>query len=51
MKNNFKTFLFSFLFFTSVNAEMVNIQSQIISVDKKKQVSIFQNEVIITTKE
>ena len=51
MKNRILTFIYFCLLSTAVNAQSINIQSQNISVDKKKQISIFENKVIITTED
>ena len=51
MKNKILLFLISFLvcFINTLLAEELNIESEIISIDKKKNISIFKNNVLITT--
>ncbi len=49
MKNNFFTLFLIFLFNLSLNAQEIFIEAENITLDKKKQVSIFENKVIITT--
>ncbi len=51
MKNNYFIFFFSIIFFTELYAESLFIQSKNISIDKNKEVSIFENEVVIKTQE
>ena len=53
MKNNI-SFIINFLtlfFFSSVAAENLFIQSEIINIDKKNQLSIFQNNVVFKTQD
>ena len=47
MKNNFILIILSFFIFSISFAENINIKSKIISVDKKKEISIFKDEVEI----
>ena len=51
MRNNFFLNLIFFLFFSNyVNgAEKISIQSKNISLDKNKEISIFEEDVVITT--
>lgn len=49
MKNNFFLFLLFFLYFHTVNAKDILIQSKNISLDKEKQISIFKDEVLVKT--
>ena len=49
MKNNFFTLFLIFIFSSWLNAQEVFIEAENITIDKKKQVSIFENKVIITT--
>jgi LPS-assembly protein len=49
MKNNFFTLFLIFIFSSWLNAQEVFIEAENITLDKKKQVSIFENKVIITT--
>ena len=49
MKNNFIIILSVSIFFNSLQAENLLIQSQNIKLDKDKEISIFQNEVFVQT--
>ena len=49
MKSNLFIFLIIFFFKSTLLAENVLIESKIISLDKEKELSIFKNDVIITT--
>ncbi len=52
MKSNFFFIFFTTsLFFTNAHAENLFIQSKNISLDKKKEISIFENEVLVRTEE
>ena len=51
MKNSFVFILCCILLGAAVNAESINIKSKNISLDKNKQISIFENDVLITTEE
>ena len=49
MKNNFFTIFLILIFNSILNAQEILIEAENITIDKKKQVSIFENNVIITT--
>ena len=51
MKNSFVLILCCLLLGAAVNAESINIKSKNISLDKNTQISIFENDVLITTEE
>ena len=51
MKNNFFFIFFSTLLFTNAYAENLFIQSKNISLDKNREISIFENEVLVRTEE
>ena len=51
MRSNYFFILFAFLLFTNVYAENLFIQSKNITIDKKKEISIFENEVLVRTEE
>ena len=49
MKNKFFYILLFFFYFTQTFAENINIQAKNISIDKNREVSIFENEVKVIT--
>ena len=49
MKNRFLSIIFLFLINTSIHAENVLIQAKNITIDKKKNVTIFRDDVVIQT--
>mgnify|MGYP003322516522 CR=1 FL=1 len=49
MKNKFLIIIIYSLLFSSLCAENLNIQSKKISIDKKNKISIFEDDVIVTT--
>ena len=51
MKSKIIIFIFSFFLSNILFAENVSIESKKISIDKNKQISIFENDVIVTTEE
>ena len=51
MKNSFVFILCCFLIGAAAKAESINIKSKNISLDKNTQISIFENDVLITTEE
>ena len=51
MKNSFVFILCCFLISAAAKAESINIKSKNISLDKNTQISIFENDVLITTEE
>ena len=51
MRSNYFFILFATLLFTNVNAENLFIQSKNITIDKNKEISIFENEVLVRTEE
>ncbi len=51
MKNNFIAIIFVLIFNSASFAENISIQAKNITLDKDKQISIFENDVIITTQE
>ena len=50
MKNKKYIFLFTFLFFSNAFAENIQIQARNITLDKDKITSIFENDVVVKTK-
>ena len=51
MKSNFFFIFFSTLLLTNASAENLFIQSKNISLDKNREISIFENEVLVRTEE
>ena len=51
MKNNYFFIFFSTLLLTNASAENLFIQSKNISLDKNREISIFENEVLVRTEE
>ncbi len=51
MKNNFLTLLIYFCIFSPLNAENIFIESRDITIDKKNEISIFKNDVFVSTAE
>ena len=49
MKNKFLIIIIYSLLFSSLCAENLNIQSKKIFIDKKNKISIFEDDVIVTT--
>ena len=49
MKNKFLILIIYGLLFSSLNAENLNIQSKKISIDKKNEISIFEDDVVVIT--
>ena len=51
MKNSFLIIIFSFFFFVNGMTENLFIESKNITVDKDKEVSIFENDVKVITED
>ena len=51
MKNNFFVIFFLILFNFPLLAENLNIQSKNITIDKTKEITIFENNVIVKTED
>ena len=49
MKSKFFKILLFFFYFTQSFAENINIQAKNISIDKDKEISVFENEVKVIT--
>ena len=51
MKNKFLVIFFFIIFFSNGYTENLLIEAKNISIDKKSNISIFENEVVVTTED
>ena len=51
MRDKFLITIYFIIFSSSLAAENIQIQSKNITLDKNKQISIFENEVVVTTED